>query len=68
MARAGRKRKMSAVREPNGKPSRRGRKESAEQEVMSVAKDYRENVFGLRGNNVMDQKAALRQIGQAVKK
>lgn len=56
MARPGRKRK-SVVREPNGRPQRAG-KQSAEQETMSVAMGYRQNVLGVAPKDVMDQKAA----------
>lgn len=56
MARAGRKRK-SIAREANGR-AQRAPKLSAEQEAMSVAVRYRQEVLGVSPKDAMDQKAA----------
>jgi hypothetical protein len=57
MAKAGRKRK-AGKREANGRLAREpGRRISAEQDAMSVAVDYRQNVLGVKPAHVMDQKA-----------
>lgn len=55
--RAGRKRKSGVKREPNGKPSREGRRVSAEQEAMSVAREYRERVLGVKPGELLNQMA-----------
>ena len=56
MARTGRKRKVGVKREANGQAQRPSR-ENAEQEVMSVAKDYRERVLGVKPAELLNQMA-----------
>jgi hypothetical protein len=58
MAKGGRKRKQGK-REPNGRPARGpDRRITAEQDAMSVARDYRQNVLGVKPALALDQKAA----------
>lgn len=57
MAKAGRKRKVLVKREPNGKPSRAGKRMTAEQENLQTGIDYRQRVFGVSARDALDQKA-----------
>lgn len=57
MARAGRKRKVGAKREPNGKPSRAGARLTKEQETLRAGVEYRQRVFGISAKDALDQKA-----------
>lgn len=57
MAKAGRKRKVGVKREPNGKPSRAGKRLTTEQENMRAGIEYRQRVFGVSAKDALDQKA-----------
>lgn len=56
MARTGRKRKAGVKREPNGR-GQRPTAEAAQQDAMSVAKDYRERVLGVKPAELLNQMA-----------
>jgi len=58
VARAGRKRKIGVKREKNGRVQRpEARRQSAEQEAMSVARGYRERVHGVPSAEALNQMA-----------